>query len=170
MEMKSLPWRGQELPFRLRRTNWTAGFRITQWLNYQVLSFVGRMEHECQHCGAMKWSKERPGLCCSSGKVCIPLIRSPPKPLSDLMSGSSSDSKHFLNNIRRYNNCFMMTSFGANEICLGGFHSTFKVQGQVCHTVGSLLPIDGEDPKFLQIYFMGDDDAEVRERCKHNFA
>ncbi len=33
---------------------------------------------------------------------------------------------------------------------------TFKVQGQVYHTIGSVLPITGEEAKFLQIYSIGD--------------
>ena len=32
---------------------------------------------------------------------------------------------------------------------------TVKIQGQVSHHIGSILPIDGEEAKFLQIYFLG---------------
>ena len=42
---------------------------------------------------------------------------------------------------------------------------TFEIQGQVYHTVGSLLPPPNESPRFLQIYFMGDDTAEAIHRC-----
>ena len=42
---------------------------------------------------------------------------------------------------------------------------TFKVQGQICHRVGSLLPTSGVDPQFLQIYFMGDGATEANHRC-----
>lgn len=43
---------------------------------------------------------------------------------------------------------------------------TFKVQGQVYHQVGltSSATID-DDSKFLQIYFMGGEEAEVDQRC-----
>lgn len=61
-----------------------------------------------------------------------------------------------------------MTSFGAtNEICESGFMPTFKVQGQVYHRVGSLLPLPNEDHKFLQIYFIGDERQEVKQRCRN---
>ncbi len=30
----------------------------------------------------------------------------------------------------------------------------FKVQEQVYYTIGSLLPMDGDEAKFLQIYFI----------------
>ena len=39
----------------------------------------------------------------------------------------------------------------------------FKVQGKVYHRIGSLLPADGQDPKFLQLYFYDNDEAtEIR--------
>ena len=39
-----------------------------------------------------------------------------------------------------------------------------KIQGQVYHTVGSLLPLPDEQPKFQQIYFMGNDAEETQHR------
>ena len=59
-----------------------------------------------------------------------------------------------------------MTSFGAT--CVhekDGFSPVFKVQGQIYHKVGSLLPIPNEMPKFLQLYFMGDEQLEVDQHC-----
>jgi len=41
---------------------------------------------------------------------------------------------------------------------------TFKVQGQVYHLAGSLLPAGTEEPTFLQIYFMDDSENEVKRR------
>lgn len=59
-----------------------------------------------------------------------------------------------------------MTSFGATEIVkFSGFQSTFKVQGQVYHLHGSLLPSVDESSKFLQIYFIGDENLETDQRC-----
>lgn len=63
-----------------------------------------------------------------------------------------------------------MTSFGATKIVRDNFMPTFRVQGQIYHRMGSVLPIPGADPKFLQIYFMGqaDDDAQVQQRQRYN--
>lgn len=59
-----------------------------------------------------------------------------------------------------------MTSFGtAKEIREEEFMPTFKVQGQIYHRVGSLLPIRDADPQFLQIYLMGDSATEANYRC-----
>ncbi|XP_036357131.1 uncharacterized protein LOC118762544 [Octopus sinensis] len=43
---------------------------------------------------------------------------------------------------------------------------TFKVQGQVYHFMGSLMPQLNEPAKFLQIYFMGDSQWQCDRRCK----
>jgi hypothetical protein len=130
--------------------------------------YIGRMNKICSHCGALKWPGEAPGMCCSGGKVKLTPLRPPPQPLESLMSGITPESKHFLDNIRKYNSCFQMTSFGASEeVFESGFMPTFKVQGQVYHRVGSLLPPSNEEHKFLQIYFMGDERKEVQQRCKN---
>jgi len=47
-----------------------------------------------------------------------------------------------------------MTSFGEKEIREGNFMPTFKVQGQIYHFIGSLLPSEGAQPEFSQIYFV----------------
>ena len=104
-------------------------------------------------------------MCCSNGKVRLPDIESPPQPLQALVSGHHPESKHFLHNIRKYNSCFQMTSFGANQVRLPGFMPIFKVSGQIYHIIGSLLPSE-EDHKFLQIYFIGDSTNQAQQRCK----
>lgn len=44
---------------------------------------------------------------------------------------------------------------------------TFKIQGQVYHRIGALLPVNDEDYKFLQIYFIGDSVREAGVRCSN---
>lgn len=53
---------------------------------------------------------------------------SPPDPVQLLVSGDMATSRHFLENIRKYNFWFQSTSFGAKEIREIGYMSTFKVQ------------------------------------------
>ncbi|UYV83334.1 hypothetical protein LAZ67_23000610 [Cordylochernes scorpioides] len=72
-------------------------------------------------------------LCKFCGKVKLPELHLPPEPLSTLISGATSQSKHFLRNIQKNNSCFQMTSFGATEIIWDNYMPTFKVQGQICH-------------------------------------
>ncbi|GBN88402.1 hypothetical protein AVEN_123626-1 [Araneus ventricosus] len=45
-----------------------------------------------------------------------------------------------------------------------GIRGTFKVQGPVHHRIGSLRK---EEPKFLQIYFVGDGTQRAEQRCKN---
>ena len=156
----------------LRAARWTAlcgeAFRYNPANNYDSYPQfdVGSMNDTCSYCGALKWIGEAPGMCCCGGKVHLPALKAPPEPLESLVSGASDNSKHFLENIRRYNACFQMTSFGAtNQVSEGGFMPTFKVQGQVYHHVGSLLPLPNEQHRFLQIYFMGDEKEERNQRC-----
>ena len=42
-----------------------------------------------------------------------------------------------------------------------GFNPSFRIQGQVYHLIGSIVPTQGESHKFAQIYFIGDGDLEV---------
>ena len=44
---------------------------------------------------------------------------------------------------------------------------TFKVQRQVYHHAGSLLPLPNEEHQFLQIYFMGDEQQEAEKHCSN---
>lgn len=37
--------------------------------------------------------------------------------------------------------------------------------GHVYHQIGSLLPFNNEESRFLQVYFMGDEDTELNHRC-----
>ena len=55
-------------------------------------------------------------------------------------------------------------SFGCNEVSKAGFNPSFRIQGQVYHLIGSIVPTQGESHKFAQIYFIGDEDSEVATR------
>ncbi|CAH2226617.1 jg9019, partial [Pararge aegeria aegeria] len=126
------------------------------------------MDKKCIHCEALKWKEETPGMCCSGGKVSIPILGEPEEPLKSLLLGDNNESRRFLIKIRKYNSCFQMTSFGVeNEVVMPGFSSTFTIQGQIYHRIGSLLPTNNEQPKFLQIYFMGNENDEVDRRCQN---
>ena len=84
------------------------------------------------------------------------------------MTRTPAELIHVRQNIRRYNCCFQMTSFGATSIVKeSGFMPTFKVQGQIYHRIGSRLPCPNESPKFLQIYFMGEEQPQVDQRCQN---
>ena len=65
-----------------------------------------------------------------------------------------------------------MKSFGSTKTVHNedgrNFETTFKIQGQVYQRIGSLLPMPDTDLKFLQIYFMGDEEQQIHTRCVYN--
>ncbi|GBP80005.1 hypothetical protein EVAR_68359_1 [Eumeta japonica] len=113
----------------------------------------------------VKVQRETAGLCCASGKVKLDPLLTPPQPLKTLFDGSDPDSSHFLQHILEYNNCFRMTSFGANIIREGGFMPTCKIQGQIYHLHGSMVPTPDEPHQFLQIYFISSMVDQLNVRC-----
>lgn len=106
-----------------------AAFLYDCTIDYSSHPFVciGLMDVVCEHCGALKFAGETPGLCCLNGKVKLPLLVPPPEPLHSLLRGETPESRHFLANTQKYNGCFQMTSFGAEIQEEHGFNPTFKV-------------------------------------------
>ncbi|GBO25852.1 hypothetical protein AVEN_210477-1 [Araneus ventricosus] len=128
---------------------------------------IGSMSSKCTFCGALKFEAEASGLCCSNGKVSLPELPELPEPLKSLMEGNHPKSKEFLSMIRKYNSSFQVTSFGTSLPMLDstGFMPTFRIQSQVYHKAGSLMSLPNEEAKFLQIYFLGNEETEVKRRC-----
>ena len=116
---------------------------------------IGKMTVLCPFCNSLRFHHEAPSICCSNGTVKLspksPHKSAPPKPLLELLTGNSQKSKRFQKQIRQYNSAFQMTSFGVDKLAIPkGFMSTFKIQGQLCHRIGSFLPDTGKQSKFLQ--------------------
>ena len=124
----------------------------------------------CNTCQAAKFQEESKAICCGNGKYSLDPYPNLPAPIKELFNGDSADSEHFLKNIRRYNCAFQITSFGFKEVQTHGWNPNFKIQSQVCHLIGSLLPNDSETSKFLQIYFLDDrDQVKSRMTISNNF-
>ena len=127
----------QEQQINNARRQQVRASRLTNFraLNYQPENFVNTTsvglltDVECPNCGALKFSKETEGFCCSKGNVKLDAFQQPPSFLQHLYEGTGSDSNHFLSNIRKYNCAFQMTSFGCNEVCMVGFNPSFRIQG-----------------------------------------
>ena len=85
-----------------------------------------------------------------------------PRTLAKFVSGANADdSKHFFKrsqiNVRKNSNALQMTSYSSNEQHPAAFMPAFKVQGEkFYHTIGSLLPLDGQEPTLSKIYLVGD--------------
>ncbi|XP_028944574.2 uncharacterized protein [Malus domestica] len=139
----------------------------------------GPRNSQCQYCGALFWSTERlktnvssirrPQFtaCCMSQKVKFPPVKPTPAYLEHLLNSTNSqESSHFKTNVRLYNSMMAFTSMGAKvdaSINKGQGPYVFKINGQVHHLMGSLLPPEGESPKFAQLYIY-DTQNEINNR------
>ena len=148
---------------------YNAAFNYSNTIEYHsdARLSIGTMSNVCRFCKANRFKNEANGICCNNGKVIIELLKEPPYPLYDLLLGRSEDSMLFYNNIRNYNSAFQMTSFGASKIIRENFMPTFKIQGQVYHNIGSIYPVQNDDEKYLQIYFMGNNEDELNKRNEY---
>ncbi|PWA52255.1 hypothetical protein CTI12_AA456170 [Artemisia annua] len=137
--------------------------------------YFGSCDYVCQHCNARFWWEERrTGVpasagprhqrCCVGGRAYLRTHTTYPAYITDLLL-----DRHFMDNIRAYNQMFAMTSFGAtidNSINLGRGPYVFKVSGQIYHWIGGFSPANDDTPRFLQLYIY-DTDHEVRNRLSH---
>ncbi|GJR63532.1 DNA helicase [Tanacetum coccineum] len=117
---------------------------------------IGDCQWSCEYCKAKFWYGERlKGYskdhkiryhkCCSGGKVVLEGEREPPEYIKHLL-----EDRHFMENIRAYNQMFSMTSFGARvdeSINNGRGPYVFKISGQIYHWIGTLCPFDGDPPR-----------------------
>nr|GFB90004.1 helitron helicase-like domain-containing protein [Tanacetum cinerariifolium] len=137
--------------------------------------YLSDCTHTCQHRGALFWFEERLkntptgslprySRCCRAGRVALRTYQIYPEYIKLLLR-----DRHFLENIRAYNQMFSMTSLEANideSINNGRGPYVFKISGQLYHWIGSLCPADGEPPRFLQLYIY-DTDNEVDNRLSY---
>ena len=138
---------------------------------------IGAPLYKCTTCEATMWYEERTNkafkplnptfsICCQSGKVKLPKFNEAPTLLKNLLDYTDSSTSKFRDQIRIYNSMFCFTSFGAkidNSINSTRGPYTFRINGQNYHLIGSLLPAQGEQPKFAQLYFF-DTHNEVHNR------
>ncbi|KAG2191866.1 hypothetical protein INT47_005971 [Mucor saturninus] len=129
-----------------------------------------RMESRCPFCNAHMWVDERLKassiqnprfrLCCSNGKITLPLPFTPPQELLDFVTNHYARNEQCVNfhtNIRAFNNAFAFVSIKANvdENLASGRNgvSTFRVNGTMYHNVGALRAQNETSAGFSLIYF-----------------
>ncbi|KAK1364059.1 hypothetical protein POM88_039620 [Heracleum sosnowskyi] len=126
---------------------------------------LGAPSAECIKCNACLWKEERVNKnvtrgtpifsqCCKKGEVKLPdALPTPPYMLR--LYNEKSTSASFKRNIRLYNTMFSFTSSGGNvdhSINTGRGPYIYRLNGQNHHVFGSLIPDDGDTPKFCQHY------------------
>ncbi|PWA72374.1 hypothetical protein CTI12_AA271070 [Artemisia annua] len=135
--------------------------------------YMGKCDRICHHCKARFWYAERVtsgstrrpqyNKCCSGGKIKVESHDGFPDYIKELFT-----NRHFMENIRAYNQMFAMTSLGAEidySINMGRGPYVFKISGQLYHRIESLCPEQNARPQFLQLYIY-DTENEVANRLE----
>ncbi|XP_017217100.2 uncharacterized protein LOC108194658 [Daucus carota subsp. sativus] len=139
---------------------------------------LGAPTVRCQKCQAVMWKEERSNkdnihgipkfsLCCGDGKIKLPPAPRTPSYLWQLYNDPKKGPM-FQQCSRVYNSMFAFTSTGGyvdNSINNGGSPYIYRLNGQNHHLFGSLVPNDGQPPKFCQLY-MYDTVNEVSNRLR----
>ncbi|KAJ7310822.1 hypothetical protein DFH08DRAFT_644317, partial [Mycena albidolilacea] len=95
------------------------------------------------------------GMYCNHGKVKLPELNPPPEALQRLLLDDGAQGKEFCNNMRQYNIALSFTSLGVTEdesVNSGYGPPIFKIQGELCHWAGALIPTPGHTPLYAQLY------------------
>ncbi|XP_035830917.1 uncharacterized protein LOC110928419 [Helianthus annuus] len=125
----------------------------------------------CDVCNAKLWKVEAGKgrvylgrksymLCCGYGNVHLPNFKETRQEYQNLFKSLDDKSKHFLLNIRRFNSMFSFTSMGGkvdSKINRGNSPYVYRISGENYHTLGTLLPNEGGEPKFAQLYIYNTD-------------
>ena len=114
---------------------------------------IGRMDSYCKFCGARKWKDETPSQCCNSGKVILDVFPDPPKLMQNLLTEATVEARLFREHIRSFNNALALSSIKVNERKFkNGYNPSVIFEGRVSQLFGPLIPENGMEPKFAQLY------------------
>jgi len=121
----------------------------------------------CPHCHALHFDCEKLtssrvnhpkfGMCCLQGQIQL----SPLQPLTGILHNylTRDDyySREFCNNTQQYNAAFAMTSVEVkinNSVTRQSSPYCFKIQRELHHLTGALLPHGDQTPMYVQIYIL----------------
>ena len=113
---------------------------------------VGFMDKRCDHCGALRFKGETKGSCCSSGKVLPEPFPRPPEEIMKLWNSNEALGRVLKTYSREINNALALSSIQVKLKRFSGFTPSVIFQGKVLHHTGTLMPKEGETPKFSQLY------------------
>jgi hypothetical protein len=106
----------------------------------------------------IRTKKLRFNLCCQEGIVQLTPLRKSPEYLNELLSSNGGQkSRKFKESIRPYNSVFAFTSIGSNvdkNIYTTKGPYVYRICGQHHHRIGSLISVEGENPKVAQLYIV----------------
>ncbi|EGD72505.1 hypothetical protein PTSG_11600 [Salpingoeca rosetta] len=118
------------------------------------------LTRECPYCGALLFDGQRredgsetSSFCCGNGRVHLEPMPAPPAPLRQLWEDRGERGRIFYDYIRLFNNALALASARASWVrAERGWSPHLIIQGSLHHCIGSLLPAEGEEPQFAQVY------------------
>jgi hypothetical protein len=124
------------------------------------------MEDICQFCQAVKWKDETPNSCSCSGKVVLAQLHDTPQEFKQLFKDPL-----FLVKVRFYNSIYalcprvhrLQNNARIDKQLENAPEGVYmlRVQGTICHHVGTLLPDETRMPNSAQLYVFNDMEAQV---------
>jgi hypothetical protein len=118
--------------------------------------YLGPMSVVCIHCRARSFVGEKLN-CCRGGTVIFSMQSEIPPALSELILCA-----HVRQHFRSYNTVMAFASTGHNNKSFPD--GTFVLGGRSYHLIGSLLPSNGENHSFSQIWSLDTEDATARRQ------
>ena len=131
---------------------------------------LGPMNIQCPNCHALHFMSEkltnsgvcepRFDMCCLQGQVNLLAIQQWPCIFDD-----PQDRRQFKKKIRQYNNTLAFISVGVdvdNQTIQGSGPSLFCIHDTLHHLMGALIPPDGLQPSFAQLYIYDPEEATNR--------
>ena len=115
---------------------------------------IGPMTFECPNCHALKFERETPSSCCQGGKVQLTPYPKPPQKNQEMWLGDDEKSIVLRKFSRPLNNAVSLASLKNHSPAQAGWQPSAIFQGQVCTRAGPLLPGDGEQPLYSQLYVL----------------
>jgi len=127
--------------------------------------YLGAMNIICLNCEGRHFQCEKGGTanvftqCCEKGKFSLPAYKES-EVVRDLLHGRHQESAYFKKNIRSYNSAIAMVNTGIqSEEQNGGGPYYLRIHGAIYHQTGLLIPEDGEDAVYAQLYIYDTDEG-----------
>ena len=144
-----------------------------QYSNLGILSVVCPHFHalhfDCEKLTSSLVNRPKFGMYCLQGQIQLPPFQPLTGILHNYLTGNDYCSKEFRKNIRQYNTAFAMTSVGVkidNSVTRQSGLYCFKIQEELYHLTGALLPHGDQTPMYAQIYIL--DTAEQLDIRRNN--
>ena len=103
-------------------------------------------------------TKRSYSICCDRGQVELRNISVP----DQILNLFNNNDRNFWNNIRRYNSAIALGSIHANVVPFQTpGPSSYRVNGMIYHRISSLETEADENARYIQVYFLGDDQPSI---------